>query len=184
MSLSQLATEDINLPAALLARLRSAAGAVYNHQLYFDSISCKAGQPPVNRLTEEIAASYGSMDRFRRLMTEAAESIIGSGWVWLVAEGARGIHLATTPNNEVVALASVTPLLVLDMWEHGVAVGHEGYVAVGEGGGLKGKILLHICSPSGLGSPVYERMAAAVLSVVQAAAVHRGLSRKVRPAST
>ena len=115
MSLSQLATEDINLPAALLARLRSAAGAVYNHQLYFDSISCKAGQPPVNRLTEEIAASYGSMDRFRRLMTEAAESIIGSGWVWLVAEGARGIHLATTPNNEVVALASVTPLLVLDM---------------------------------------------------------------------
>ena len=27
MSLSQLATEDINLPAALLARLRSAAGA-------------------------------------------------------------------------------------------------------------------------------------------------------------
>ena len=118
MSLSQLATEDINLPAALLARLRSAAGAVYNHQLYFDSISCKAGQPPVNRLTEEIAASYGSMDRFRRLMTEAAESIIGSGWVWLVAEGARGIHLATTPNNEVVALASVTPLLVLDMWEH------------------------------------------------------------------
>ena len=118
MSLSQLATEDINLPAALLARLRSAAGAVYNHQLYFDGISCKAGQPPVNRLTEEIAASYGSMDRFRRLMTEAAESIIGSGWVWLVAEGARGIHLATTPNNEVVALASVTPLLVLDMWEH------------------------------------------------------------------
>ena len=118
MSLSQLATEDINLPAALLARLRSAAGAVYNHQLYFDSISCKAGPPPVNRLTEEIAASYGSMDRFRRLMTEAAESIIGSGWVWLVAEGARGIHLATTPNNEVVALASVTPLLVLDMWEH------------------------------------------------------------------
>ena len=118
MSLSQLATEDINLPAALLARLRSAAGAVYNHQLYFDSISCKAGQPPVTRLTEEIAASYGSMDRFRRLMTEAAESIIGSGWVWLVAEGTRGIHLATTPNNEVVALASVTPLLVLDMWEH------------------------------------------------------------------
>ena len=118
MSLSQLATEDINLPAALLARLRSAAGAVYNHQLYFDSISCKAGPPPVNRLTEEIAASYGSMDRFRRLMTEAAESIIGSGWVWLVAEGNKGIHITTTPNNEVAPLASVTPVLIADLWEH------------------------------------------------------------------
>lgn len=117
-SLSQLATEDYNLPAVQLERLRSAAGAVYNHQLYFDGISCKAGQPPFNQLTEAISAAYGSMDEFRRLMTEAAESIIGSGWVWLVAEGNHGLHLATTPNNEVVALASVTPLLVLDMWEH------------------------------------------------------------------
>ena len=78
MSLSQLATEDINLPAALLARLRSAAGAVYNHQLYFDSISCKAGQPPVNRLTEEIAASYGSMDRFRRSRLSGGASLAQS----------------------------------------------------------------------------------------------------------
>ena len=118
MSLAQLMTADINLPAALLTRLRSAAGAVYNHQLYFDGISCKAGQPPFNQLTEEIITTYGSIAQFRRLLTEAAESIIGSGWVWLVAEGGQGIHLATTPNNEVVALASVTPLLVLDMWEH------------------------------------------------------------------
>ena len=118
LSLEELLTQDINMPAVQLARLKGAAGAVYNHQLYFDSISCKAGQPPVNRLTEEIAASYGSMDRFRRLMTEAAESIIGSGWVWLVAEGNKGIHITTTPNNEVAPLASVTPVLIADLWEH------------------------------------------------------------------
>ena len=82
-SLSQLATMDYNLPAAQLNRLRSAAGSVFNHQLYFDGIGCKAGAPPFNRLTEAISASYGSMDRFQQLLTEAAESIIGSGWVWL-----------------------------------------------------------------------------------------------------
>lgn len=118
MTLTQLLSDDINLPASQLARLRSAAGAVYNHQLYFEGLSCRAGQPPFNRLTEEIATTYGSMGEFRRLFTEAAESIIGSGWVWLVAEGNQGIHLATTRDNEVVALSSVTPLLILDMWEH------------------------------------------------------------------
>ena len=118
LSLPQLITRDISLPAAQLNRLKNAAGMVYNHQLYFDGISCTSGQPPFNRLTETIITTYGSIDAFLKLLTEAAESIIGSGWVWLVAEGARGIHLATTPNNEVVALASVTPLLVLDMWEH------------------------------------------------------------------
>lgn len=117
-SLHQLLTEDFNLPAAQLARLKNAAGAMYNHQLYFAGIACKSGQPPFNRLTEEIVATYGSIPQFRRLLTEAAESIIGSGWVWLVAEGGRGVHIATTANNEVVPLTSVTPILIMDVWEH------------------------------------------------------------------
>lgn len=117
-SLSQLATQDYNIPTAQQNRLKNAAGAVYNHQLYFDGISCKAGTPPFNRLTEVITTTYGSMSRFQQLLTEAAESIIGSGWVWLVAEGSKGIHIATTINNEVVPLDSVTPILILDMWEH------------------------------------------------------------------
>lgn len=118
MSLKQLLTEDIGLPTAQLRRLRSAAGAVFNHQLYFEGMNNKAGQPPFNRLTEEITTTYGSMSRFQQLLLEAAQSIIGSGWVWLVAEGKLGIHIAVTENNDVVALASVTPVLVLDMWEH------------------------------------------------------------------
>ena len=117
-SLSQLATEDFNLPTAQLNRLKNAAGAVYNHQLYFDGINCQAGTPPINRLTEIITTTYGSMSQFQQLLTEAADSIIGSGWVWLVAEGNKGIHIATTANNDVVSLASVTPLLIVDMWDH------------------------------------------------------------------
>lgn len=117
-NLTQLVTEDFNMPTAQLARLKSAAGAVYNHQLYFDGISCKAGSPPFNRLTEAITTAYGSMPRFQRLLTEAAESVIGSGWVWLVSEGDHGLHISTTENNDVVPLNSVTPILILDVWEH------------------------------------------------------------------
>ena len=117
-TLEQILMEDINLPTTQLNRLKNQAGSVYNHRMYFDGITAKAGTPPVNRLTEVIIATYGSMDQFERLMTEAAESIIGSGWVWLVAEGNQGIHIATTINNEVVSLGAVTPILILDMWEH------------------------------------------------------------------
>lgn len=117
-TLNQLLTEDIDLPTTQLIRLRNEAGSVYNHQMYFDGITPRVGTPPVNRLTEAIIATYGSMAKFEQLMTEAAQSIIGSGWVWLVAEGGHGIHIATTINNEVVPLTSVTPILILDMWEH------------------------------------------------------------------
>ena len=118
LSLPQLITRDISLPAAQLNRLKNAAGMVYNHQLYFDGISCTSGQPPFNRLTETIITTYGSIDAFLKLLTEAAEGLIGAGWVWLVAEGDKGIHIATTRNNDVVSLEAVTPILVLDMWEH------------------------------------------------------------------
>jgi len=117
-TLNQLLTEDINIPTTQRNRIKNAAGSAHNHRMYFEGINAQSGTPPVNRLTEEIIATYGSMEKFERLMTEAAQSIIGSGWVWLVAEGDHGIHIATTSNNEVVPLASVTPVLILDMWEH------------------------------------------------------------------
>lgn len=113
-----LTATDINLPTDQLARLKDAAGAVYNHQLFFDGLTCTKGYPPVIRITEAITAAYGSTENFRRMMAEAANSIIGSGWVWLVAEGNKGIHIATTANNEVAPLASVTPVLIADLWEH------------------------------------------------------------------
>lgn len=113
-----LTATDINLPAPQLARLRDAAGSVYNHQLYFDGLTCMKDQPPTIRVTEAIIAAYGSTENFRRLMTAAAGSIIGSGWVWLVFENNRGLHIVTTSNNDTVDLTSVTPILNLDMWEH------------------------------------------------------------------
>ena len=42
LSLEELLTQDINMPAVQLARLKGAAGAVYNHELYFDGIQSAA----------------------------------------------------------------------------------------------------------------------------------------------
>lgn len=113
-----LTATDINLPATQLERLRQAAGSVYNHQLYFDGLTCTKGEPPVIRVTEAITAAYGSTGNLRRLLATAASSIVGSGWVWLAFESSRGLHIITTQNNDTINLTSMTPILNLDMWEH------------------------------------------------------------------
>ena len=77
LTLEELLTQDIDLPAAQLARLRGAAGAVYNHELYFDSIQSVMGTPPLNKLTAVLIGVYGSMGAFKRLLLEAAESLHG-----------------------------------------------------------------------------------------------------------
>ena len=117
-SLENLLTQKINLPIVQEKQLKSAAGAVYNHELYFDSIQNKIGSPPLNRLVGVLISIYGSMPRFKRLLLEAAESIPGSGWVWLVSERNGGPHIAITRDNEAVAFDSVQPILAIDMWEH------------------------------------------------------------------
>ena len=38
LTLEELLTQDIKMPAPRLAQLKGAAGAVYNHELYFDGI--------------------------------------------------------------------------------------------------------------------------------------------------
>lgn len=118
LSLEELLTQDIKMPAAHLARLRRAAGAVYNHELYFDGIQSVMDTPPLNKLTGVLIGVYGSMSAFKRLLLEAAESLPGAGWVWLVAERSGGPHIVITDNNETVDLQVVQPLFVADLWEH------------------------------------------------------------------
>lgn len=118
LSLEELLNKKINLPAAQAERLKNVAGAVYNHELFFDGLKGRQGKPPLNRLVGVLIAVYGSMERFKRLLFEAAGSLPGVGWVWLVTEKNGGPHIVMTENHEVVMLDAVQPILILDMWEH------------------------------------------------------------------
>ena len=115
--LKELIGGELNLPPLEERLIRDRAGMVYNHQLYFQSLRGERGVPPENAITQELEAVHGSMENFRRLVMEAGDSLIGSGWLWLILEGG-GLHLALTPNNETVSLGAVTPILVIDLWEH------------------------------------------------------------------
>lgn len=118
LTMGELLTRDINIPTVHLNRLRNAAGAVYNHELYFDGIQSTMDTPPLNKLTAVLIGVYGSMGAFKRLLLEAAESLPGVGWVWLVAERSGGPHIVITDNNETVDLRAVQPIFVADLWEH------------------------------------------------------------------
>lgn len=108
---------ELNLPPVVEGKIKDLAGLIYNHHFYFDGINAEAAPPPENALTEEIKATYGSMEQLKELMSESAASLQGSGWLWLILEGG-GLHLALTPNNETVSLKAVTPILAIDLWEH------------------------------------------------------------------
>lgn len=117
LTLRELLQSDLNLPPVREKQIKNTAGDVHNHWFYFDGIYSSTSRLPDNRLTREIAETYGSMAQFRQLLTQAAESITGSGWVWLMTEGG-ALHIAVTRDNSVVSLDAVAPIFVIDLWEH------------------------------------------------------------------
>ena len=57
LTLEEILTRRINLPVVQEERLKSVAGAVYNHQLFFDGITDTPKEPPLNQIVGEVVAN-------------------------------------------------------------------------------------------------------------------------------
>lgn len=123
-TLNQLLFDELPVPTAVENNFRDTAGEVYNHRLYFRSLYSPVNRVPDNSLTRAIAAAYGSLEELSRLAAQAARSVYGSGWLWLIVEGG-DLHLSVTKDNHTPDLRAVTPVLCADLWEHAYWTRHQ-----------------------------------------------------------
>jgi len=93
------------------------ATQVWNHTFFWDSMKPGGGGAPGGELGEKLAATFGSLESFVDQFKAAAAARFGSGWVWLVADNGE-LKITSTPNAEQPVAPGVTPLLVVDVWEH------------------------------------------------------------------
>ncbi len=97
-------------------------GQYWNHSFFWDSIA-PAGQAPSEKVMTAINDSFGGFDAFKEAFTKEASSVFGSGWTWLCQKKDGSLTLVNTLNHENPLMDSVdsddvTPLLVIDVWEH------------------------------------------------------------------
>lgn len=97
--------------------LFNAAAQAWNHDFYFRSMRPKGGGMPRGAVADKIAAAFGTYGEFRRVFSEAATTLFGSGWAWLVLTGDQ-LRIATTTNAETPITSGAVPLLTIDVWEH------------------------------------------------------------------
>ena len=104
----------------LRATLRNNGGGLYNHSLYFDTMSPNAGGTPTGKLKQRIDADFGSFQQFKEQISSAAAKRFGSGWAWLVTDKAGKLSVSSTPNqdNPIMDAGEYTPILGIDVWEH------------------------------------------------------------------
>lgn len=89
----------------------------WNHTFLWQSMSPAGGGKPEGRILARVEDEFGDVEAFLSKFREKALSFFGSGWVWLVEDSGR-LRIVTTANADSPVGTSLTPLLVLDVWEH------------------------------------------------------------------
>ena len=115
-----MSLEEIMLATSGIAaheELFSNAAQAWNHAFYWRSLKPNGGGDAPRALQPLINASFGGTHELKRLWAEAAAAQFGSGWAWLAYDGHR-LSIVKTGNAGNVLTLGLTPILVIDVWEH------------------------------------------------------------------
>ena len=116
MTIEELLTQPDKVDEPLRKAVRNQGGGHYNHSLFWQMMKPGGGDPSGD-LGKAITAHFGSVADFKKKFAEEALSVFGSGWAWLVINGA-ALEIDSTPNQDSPISANKTPILGLDVWEH------------------------------------------------------------------
>ncbi|GAA1002242.1 superoxide dismutase [Nocardiopsis tropica] len=94
-------------------------GGHTNHSIFWKNLSPNGGDKPVGDLAAAIDEYFGGFDKFQAHFTAVANSLQGSGWSVLAYDhiGQRLVIQQLTDQQGNISI-NLTPLLMLDMWEH------------------------------------------------------------------
>lgn len=112
------------LPKEIRSDIKNNGGGVFNHQFYFSNLANPAFPQPVGILEQAIKNAFGSYPSFRSQFKEAALSVFGSGYAWLVVNAAGQLSILTTQNQDTPLEMGLVPVLNIDVWEHAYYLKH------------------------------------------------------------
>ena len=122
-SLEELLISCCRLPDSLQISIGNNAGGVYNHRFFFDGMGNDDNLSMDDFLLLEINKHFCNFDQFKNQFKQAALSVFGSGYAWLVLDNGR-LKITTTSNQDTPLEKHQYPLLNLDVWEHAYYLKH------------------------------------------------------------
>ena len=113
-----LANSCAIVPENIRTAVRNNGGGHINHSMFWTIMAPKAGGPPGGKLADAIKSAFGSFESFKEKFNNAATTRFGSGWAWLVKDGAGKLDVISTANQDSPVMEGKFPVMGLDVWEH------------------------------------------------------------------
>jgi len=104
------------LPADIRTAVRNNGGGHVNHDFFWKILAPKVAFK--GEVAEAVTAKFGGLDKFKEQFVNTAMGVFGSGWAWLVVDGAGELKLTGTPNQDNPITSGETPIMGVDVWEH------------------------------------------------------------------
>lgn len=124
-SLEKLLYNISSIPKEIQSAVKNNAGGVYNHNLYFDSLSPKKEIKLSANFENTVKKQFGSFDNFLAELKEKSLSVFGSGYSYVVLDIEGNIVIITTKNQDTPLDLNLYPLLPIDVWEHAYYLKHK-----------------------------------------------------------
>lgn len=116
MPLVDILSKPYAIPKAARNDVIRNGGGVFNHAMFFSQL-----RPP-REIPEEddgrIYSYYGSAAALKKAIGDAAMSVFGSGYAWLVKTQRGELAIIETANQDTPLPLGYQPLLLIDVWEH------------------------------------------------------------------
>ncbi|HDY73317.1 MAG TPA: superoxide dismutase [Candidatus Jorgensenbacteria bacterium] len=112
-------------PGGIRTALRNFGGGHYNHTFFWENMAQHApgsegggGGEPDGALAKAIAEHFKDFAIFKETFSDAAVTVFGSGWAWLVVDANSKLQIVKTLNQDCPLSNNQTPILTIDAWEH------------------------------------------------------------------
>ena len=115
-SLEQLCRDWCQLHDDIRQGVRNNAGGVYNHDLYFKTMTPTPASTPSGDLAGAITRDFGDLQSLKDTLKATALGVFGSGWAWLTYDREGRLSVQKTANQDTPL--PLCPLLTCDVWEH------------------------------------------------------------------
>lgn len=93
------------------------AAQIWNHTFFWEGLKPNGGGAIPADLEKAIVDAFGSVEKFKEDLTQAALTQFGSGWAWLYKENG-ALKIGKTSNADTPLAHGATPLFTIDVWEH------------------------------------------------------------------
>ena len=101
------------------------AAQIWNHTFYWNSLSPNGGGEPKGKIAEAITRDFGTWAKFQEEFTNAAATLFGSGWAFLVQDKNNKLSIVQEPNAGNPLCNDLKPILTCDVWEHAYYVDYR-----------------------------------------------------------